>query len=104
MQIQFNTDNNIAGKEETAQKFSSKIEQALDRFGERITRVEIYLSDLNSHKEGQDDKRCVLEARLNGLEPITVTHQAESIDFAFNGARDKLKTAIENKLGKLKSY
>lgn len=103
MQIQFNTDNNIQGSEALADSYRSKAENSLSRFSERITRVEIYLSDLNSHKSGQDDKRCVLEARLNGIDPITVSHQAATIDQAFTGATNKLKNALETALGKLES-
>ena len=103
MQIQFNTDNNIQGSEALAESYRSKVENSLSRFSERLTRVEIYLSDLNSHKGGQDDKRCVLEARPNGIDPITVTHQAATIDQAFTGAISKLKNALSNALGKLEA-
>jgi ribosome-associated translation inhibitor RaiA len=104
MHIQLNTDNNITGSEELTERYRSKLEGSLSRFGDRITRIEIYLSDMNSHKGGKDDIRCVLEARLNGLDPIAVSDQAESVDFAFNGASDKLKSAIESTIGKLRTY
>lgn len=104
MHIQFNTDNNITGSEELASKYVSNVEKALMRFDDRITRVEAYVSDMNSHKQGSADKRCVLEARLNGLDPIAVSHQAESLDLAVKAATDKLKRALETALGKLRTY
>lgn len=104
MHIQFNTDNNITGSDALASKYISKVEKSLMRFNDRITRIEAYLSDMNSHKPGTADKRCVLEARLNGLDPIAVSHQAESLDLAVNAATDKLKRALDTTLGKLRTY
>jgi hypothetical protein len=44
----------------------------------------------------------VLEARLAGLQPIAVSHQASTIELALSGAADKLERSIENTLGRLK--
>lgn len=104
MHIQFNTDNNITGSDALASRYISEIENSLMRFDDRITRIEVHLSDTNSHKEGTADKRCLLEARLNGLDPIAVSHEAESLDLAVNAATDKLKRALDTKLGKLRTY
>lgn len=104
MHIQFNTDNNITGSDELASRYISEIENSLMRFDDRITRIEVHLRDNNSHKEGTADKRCLLEARLNGLDPIAVSHEAESLDLAVNAATDKLERALDTKLGKLRTY
>lgn len=101
MQIQINTDRNIAGHEKVAAQFRTVVKDALKRFSDQITRVEVHLSDENSHKRGQDDKRCVLEARLEGIQPITVTHQAVTLDQAVDGAANKLKKSLESTLGRL---
>ena len=102
MHIQINTDSNIEGREELATHVKGVLESALSRFSDRITRVEVHLSDQNSDKSGQDDKRCVMEARLEGRQPTAVTHQAASLDDAVDGAADKLKRSIESTLGRLK--
>lgn len=105
MQIQINTDRNIAGREKLVDHFKAVVEDALSRFSDRITRVEVHLSDENSHqKSGHDDKRCMLEARLEGLQPIAVTHQAATLDQAVDGAAQKLKNSIENTLGRLQDH
>jgi ribosomal subunit interface protein len=104
MKIQINTDNNIEAKQGMANYFEEVIAGSLDRFSEQITRVEVHLNDENGNKSGPDDKRCLLEARLEGMQPIAVSHQAESLDKAVNGATDKLKKAIDSALGKLRSY
>lgn len=99
MQIQIHTDRNIEGKEALSAYISSETEQALSRFKESITRVEVHLSDENSDKKGgKDALRCVMEARLEGRQPIAVTNQAATMEKAFNGAINKLSRVIESTL------
>lgn len=103
MQIQINTDGNIEGHEALATRVSSAVESALSRLSDHITRVEVHLSDKNSDKKGgSDDMRCVMEARLEGRQPIAVTHQAATVDQAVDGAADKLTRLIESTLGRLR--
>ena len=102
MHIQINTDSNIEGREELASHVKGVVDGALSRFSDRITRVEVHLSDQNSDKSGQDDKRCMMEARLEGRQPTAVTHQAASLDDAVDGAADKLKRSLESTLERLK--
>jgi len=101
MQIQINTDHNIEGREALAAWVSGTVETALSRFSDHITRVEVHLSDENGAKNGPHDKRCMLEARLEGRQPIAVTHEAPELDQAVAGAADKLARSIENTLGRL---
>lgn len=102
MQVQINTDSNIEGHDELTQQVEAVIRDALDRFSERITRVEVHLSDENSdQKFGIDDKRCLLEARLAGLRPTAVSHQAATLEQAVDGAAEKLKRSLESTLGRL---
>jgi ribosome-associated translation inhibitor RaiA len=103
MQIQFNTDSNIHGTDDLAARVEGMVAGALERFSEQITRVEIHLSDVNSQdKAGDDDKRCVLEVRLAGRQPIAVTHQAANVQQAVTGATDKMKSALDTTLGRLR--
>ncbi|MGR6034654.1 MAG: HPF/RaiA family ribosome-associated protein [Candidatus Nitrosoglobus sp.] len=104
MQIRVNTDSNIKNGEGLAQQVRTTVVSALERFGDRITRVEAHLSDENSHKFGTDDKRCLLEARLAGLQPIAASHQAATLQQAIDGAAEKLKSAIDSTLGRLRNY
>ena len=102
MIIQVNTDSNIEGNREQAIRIESVVESSLARFGDKITRVEVHLSDDNSDKKfGTEDKRCLLEARLAGLQPLAVKHQAATMDQAVDGAVDKLTRSIAATLGKL---
>lgn len=101
MHIQVNTDNNIPGREKLAIHVKSVVERVLSRFSDRITRVEVHLSDQNSDKSGQDDKRCLMEVRLEGRQPTAVTHKAASLGEAIEGAADKMKRSLESTLERL---
>ena len=101
MQIQINTDRNIGGHQGLAAHVSGRVETALSRFSDHITRVEVHLSDENSHRSSQGNKRCMMEARLEGRQPIAVTHHAATLDQAIGGASDKLARLIENTIGRL---
>ena len=80
------------------------ISEGLSRFSDQITRLEVHLSDENSLKEGLNDKRCLLEARLEGRQPIAVKNQANNLEQAVVGAVDKLKVSLDTKIGRLKNY
>jgi ribosome-associated translation inhibitor RaiA len=95
MKIQFNTDKTINGDERNQKFFTSQISEELKRFQSHITRIEVHLSDENGKKEGLKDKKCLLEARLEGRQPIAVTCHAETVEQAVSGAIDKLKTNFE---------
>lgn len=101
MHIQVNTDSNIEGREALAAQVNEVVENALGRFRDRITRIEVHLGDENSHKGGPDDQRCMMEARLEGRNPTAVTHRAATLDQAIRGAANQLKRSIETTLGRL---
>lgn len=104
MTIQFNTDNNITGSIEFKAPLIALITEELSRFSQHITRLEVHLSDENSHKEGPNDIRCMLEARIEGRQPIAVTNQADTHDLAVEGALDKLKTSLNTIIGRLRNH
>ena len=101
MQIQINSDHHISASPELAARIQSMVRDALERYSDRITRVEVHLNDLNSVKGGSNDKRCLMEARVAGFGPIDANHEADSLDLAIDGAMEKLERAIEHKLGRL---
>ena len=101
MKIQVNTDDNIQGSEELEQQTQATVESVLGHLAEHITRVEIHLSDENSAKGGSDDKRCMMEARLENHQPVAVTDEAATIDQAIDGAAEKLKRSLDHTLGRL---
>ena len=100
MQIQINTDHHIEGHEALVAWATGEIKTALSRHSEHITRVEVHLGDENGHKSGLNDKRCVMEARVEGRQPLVVTHHAETLYLAVTGAADKLTRLITSTLGR----
>lgn len=102
MQIQINTDSNIEGDAELVQLMKAVVRNGLDRFSEQVTRVEVHLSDQNSDKKfGNEDIRCLLEARLAGLQPISVSDSAATLEQAVDGAVEKLTRSLDSTLGRL---
>ncbi len=104
MQIQFNTGKNVTRSEDLIASSSSLITEDLSRFSHQITRVEVHLSDEDGNKDGLNDKRCMIEARLAGMKPIAVTDHANTHEQAIFGAIGKLKTSLETITGRLKNY
>lgn len=70
---------------------------AVARFAERVTRVEVHLSDDNAGKGG-DDKRCVIEARPASKAPVSTTATAATVHKAINAAAGKMKRLLSSHL------
>ena len=80
------------------------MEHALARFAEHVTRVEVHLSDENAGKSGPNDQRCLLEARLEGRQPVAVTEHAATMHQALQGAAQKLARLLDSTLGRLSEH
>ena len=104
MIIQVNSDNNLDVHETYQAQLKDLLLEELSRFDEHITRLEVHLSDENGNKESEDDKKCMIEARLKGRQPMAVTDVANTYDLAVNGAIDKLKTSLDTILGRLRNH
>ena len=104
MTVQINTDNNVEGHERLKTYIADELSSGLARFEDRITRLEVHLADENSDKSGVNDKRCVIEARPENLQPVAVTNHADTIEKAFHGALDKIKKVLETTFEKKKTY
>jgi Sigma 54 modulation protein / S30EA ribosomal protein len=100
MQVLVNSDHHITGDESTTERVRSIVEDSLDRFADRVTRVEVFLSDAAGGKHGAKDKKCVMEARPSGLGPVAVSNEAPTILEAIEGAAAKLQRALGHTLGK----
>jgi len=104
MTIQLNTDKNLSVHEAFEAQLDVLLSEELTRFSEHITRLEVHLSDENGNKQGQNDKRCMIEARLEGRQPIAVTDRANDYELAVSGAIEKLKTSLDTIVGKLRNH
>jgi hypothetical protein len=99
--IQINTDNQIDSDAARDDRIEDQVRQRLARFEERITDVEIHVSDVNGPRGGSADLRCTLEARMNGLQPVAVSEHGSSVDRAIIGAAKKAVRALDHQLGRL---
>jgi hypothetical protein len=102
MKIQVNTDRNVEGGEDLVLLVESEVESALERFEDRLTRVEVHLGDESGEKDGSGgDKRCLLEARPAGMQPVVVTDFADTIEQAVVGAAQKMQSLLNSTFGRI---
>jgi len=101
VQIQISTDGSIDGSGVLVDRLTAVIDGGLSRFGDQVTRVEVHLSDENAAKAGPADKRCVIEARPAGLQPVAVSHDADTVDGAVSGSLRKLQRQLDSVFGRL---
>src|SRR5690606_11457954 len=91
----------IEGSAELQEWVGSAVVERLERFEDFLARVEIHVSDENAQKAGADDKRCQIEVSPKGHQALSVTHKAESLQLAVDGAAEKMRHAIEHLMGRL---
>ncbi|RYG17378.1 MAG: HPF/RaiA family ribosome-associated protein [Chitinophagaceae bacterium] len=99
-----NTDKNLTIHAEYQAQIEEQLTGTLARFEEHISSIQVHLSDENGSKEGQNDKKCVLEAHVNGRPAVVASTFGETYDLALTGAIAKLKSALTTIDGKLKSH
>jgi ribosomal subunit interface protein len=104
MIIQINTDHNLSVHEAYRDKLKGILTDELSRFSGHITRLEVHLTDENGSKEGINDKKCVIEARVEGRHPIAVTSHANTHDQAVDSAINKLKSSLETIASKMNDH
>lgn len=96
MQIQIHT-HGVSNSDAVSARLQSEIETALKVFREQVTRVEAHLHDDNGPKHGKD-KRCVLEIRLAGHQPLAVESEEVDLYQAIMQAAGKAERAVRHKL------
>lgn len=104
MTVQINTDNNVEGHARLKAYIAQELETALARFDDKVTRLEVHFGDENGDKSGVNDKRCLIEARPVNMQPVAVTHHADTTEKAFHGALDKIKKLLSTSFEKQKTY
>ncbi|WP_435416946.1 HPF/RaiA family ribosome-associated protein [Parerythrobacter aurantius] len=100
MQIQFNSDSSVMGTSNVAERIARHVRDRLARFDDRLTRLEVHVSDANGRKGGADDKSCTIEARPRGGRAIGVTARAADVDAAARKAAATLAQRLERFFGK----
>jgi len=104
MTIQFNTDKTIKWDQRHDEHFNTVLAEELKRYSSHITRIEVHLSDENGSKEGINDIRCLMEARLEGKQPIAITATANSEEQAILDAVGKLSASLKTTIGRMTEH
>ena len=79
------------------------VAHAMEKNERQVTRVEVHLHDSNA-KKGGVDKRCVMEARLAGHQPLAVEAIHADMYLAITDAAGKLQRAVSHKLDRHESH
>lgn len=99
MQIQVNA-SDVQSSEAITSHVVERVEAALNRWADHVTRVEVHLHDVNGHKSGVD-KSCKMEVRLKHHQPMMVEDMSDDLYEAVRGAARKLTTRVQRTLEKL---
>ena len=99
MQIQINPGD--AGHDDALDaRIENAIEDALSRFQDRVTRVEVHLHD-DASQRAADDRRCVMEVRIAGQPPLAVEHSGNDLGEVVRQAAGKLERVVQSRLERL---
>ncbi|QIG53699.1 HPF/RaiA family ribosome-associated protein [Altererythrobacter sp. BO-6] len=104
MQFQFNSDSSVMGTENVAERIEAQVRHKLERFEDRLTRLEVHVSDENGRKGGGDDKACTIEARPRSGKPLGVTAHAADVDSAARQAATTLAQRLDRHFGKAERH
>jgi hypothetical protein len=102
MKIQVNTDRNVEGSDALVVMVEAEVQTALEHFEDRLTRVEVHLGDESGEKDrSSPDKRCLLEVRPAGMQPVVVTNSADTLEEAVVGATRKMQSLLNSTFGRI---
>jgi hypothetical protein len=101
LDIQVRTDKNISGSEKFIRMTQTRIEISLAQFQPHLTRVVVHLKDESAGRHTPGDCLCALEAFPAGMDPISVTDHADTLESAISGALRKLHRVLHDTFDKL---
>jgi ribosomal subunit interface protein len=78
----------------------AEAERNIGRFATRVTRVEVHLNDHNGSKHAPNDKRCLIEARPAGHDPLVVEHLTDDYFTAVTGGMEKIERVLRKHFDK----
>ena len=101
MQINVNTDNTITNHQGLDEHVESVVRNAIDRFSDHLTGVEVHLSNENRQKGADGGNSCMMEARVRGYQPIVVHEHSDDLRQSIKNAASKLARSLDSALGRL---
>ncbi len=104
MKIQVNTSSSVEGSDALTLVIEATVHSALDRYGDRLTRVEAHLSEDDSAPgESREGLQCMLEVRPTGMDPVVVTAVADTLEQACHDAGRKMQSVLDSTFGRIDS-
>ncbi|MEP7366058.1 MAG: HPF/RaiA family ribosome-associated protein [Acidobacteriota bacterium] len=100
MKIQVNSDKTISVDAGLTQYVEREVAHVLDRFDKKLTRVEVHLSDVDNKKTSKADKRCLVEARPRGDQPLSVSAKGDDVAAAVVQALGKMQRLLTTFFGR----
>jgi hypothetical protein len=102
MFIQVRAENSPFGNQDWQSEVEAFVQSTLGRFGERITSVEVLLSNgEGGERGGGSDKRCLIKARVNGLKPVAIRTHAPFYDVAIADCAEKMERTLDRRLSRV---
>jgi ribosome-associated translation inhibitor RaiA len=98
MKIQVNTGSSYQGSTEMDTFVSNFIQEKLERYSDRITRVEVHFADHNGEKETPMDKSCKVEVRMEGRPPFFTTGRGDTSHNALTVATMRMESHLGKQL------
>ncbi|MGE0398123.1 MAG: HPF/RaiA family ribosome-associated protein [Kofleriaceae bacterium] len=102
MNIQIRHDDNIPG--DINERLLPIIQEALSRYANQITTVEVHLADENGPKKSDGDIRCTIEVRVENRKPTAVTAHANDVWAAVDSAAEKMVSKLDSDIGRLRDF
>jgi len=91
----------VARSDTLDERVHSALEHSVGHMFDRVTRIEVHIKDDNGpDKHGQNDKRCVMEARPASSQPIAVEDTGSDLYEVVRGAAEKLGKVLSKKFEK----
>lgn len=101
MQILLHGDTNSDGSRAMAEHVEDVVNGALGRFGARVTRVEVHLSDADGPVSARAGSiHCAMQAHVTGHETLFVTERGDNAHRAIEAGVRKLKRAVGASIAK----
>lgn len=80
-------------------QISAKLQLILSRYGHRIRKTEVTLSDVNGPKGGED-KRCIMKFRINHLKTIVVQDTTNDMYESISNCAMRVRRTLERQFGR----
>jgi hypothetical protein len=98
MQVLVNCDDGVLCDADLMLRIEGVITGTLDRFSDRVFRVEAHLVDLGSSQPGDRNMICRLEARIAGATSVVARHAATTLAEAIHYAADQLERFVAREI------